>query len=402
MGIGCLGLVINRQLQMSRRFPIKPLLLIVGFLIFTQAMAGDRVFVHPGALVTRECLDFVKAEIAAGNQPWTGEFDRIKSSRPATRGPNMLLHVDGHDDAATARDDALAAYTQALLWYFSDDHTYAKRAITILNAWSGFEGFTMGSDQDKLHAGWVGAVFAQAAEIMRVYDGWQVAQINDFQLMFKRAFYPQLKSASSWNGNVDLTQVDAMMSIAVFNEDDALFDLALARLEARMPAYFYLGSDGPEPAAVAGDGGNIEHFWSEPVSWPDGLSQETCRDNGHHAQFALGSALHVAEVAWNQGVDIYSGHAARFTAALELMASQLLSGAFNTCRETTPTANHFNTWEVGYNHYHNRAGIDLPNTKKLIAEKIRPGSVRASWNLVYETLTHADLPSPRQHNGGSK
>ena len=48
--------------------------------------------------------------------------------------------------------------------------------------------------------------------------------------MFKRAFYPQLNTASSWNGNVDLTQIDAMMSIAVFNEDDAEFNEGLRRL----------------------------------------------------------------------------------------------------------------------------------------------------------------------------
>ena len=33
-----------------------------------------------------------------------------------------------------------------------------------------------------------------------------------------------LMTASAWNGNVDLTQIDAMLGIAVFNEDQALFD----------------------------------------------------------------------------------------------------------------------------------------------------------------------------------
>ena len=37
-------------------------------------------------------------------------------------------------------------------------------------------------------------------------------------------------------------------------------------------------------------------------------------------------------------------------------------------------------------------GVDLPNTRKLIMEQIRTHSTGASWNLVYETLTHADLP----------
>ena len=364
----------------------------IALLVIAGPVKAERDFIHPGALDTRENLDFVKARIAADEQPWKGEFNKIRRSTASTRGPSRLTHIFDHHDSGTARDDALAAYTQALLWYFSGDEAYARRSITILNAWSHIQGFTMGTDQDRLRAGWIGAVFAQAAEIMRGFEAWKPVQIAELQAMFKRVFYPQLKTASPWNGNVDLTQIDALISIAVFNDDEEAFELALARFEQRMPAYFYLAGDGAEPAAIAGDGGDFRHFWFNPVEWPDGLNQETCRDNGHHSQFALGSALHVAEVAWNQGVDIYTPNRARLTAALELMASQLLSGSFETCPETTATRNRFNTWEVGYNHYHNRDGVDLPNTRKLIMEQIRTDSIRASWNLVYETLTHAELP----------
>ena len=48
-------------------------------------------------------------------------------------------------------------------------------------------------------------------------------------------------------------------------------------------------------------------------------------------------------------------------------------------------------FRCGYNHYHNRAGVALPNTQRLIAEQIRPTAPRAVWNLAYETLTHAEL-----------
>ena len=80
-------------------------------------------------------------------------------------------------------------------------------AIDVLNAWSEFQGFTGGSDQDKLQAGWIGALFGPAAEIMRGYSGWDADDIAKLQVMFERAFYPQLNTASRWNGNVDLTQI---------------------------------------------------------------------------------------------------------------------------------------------------------------------------------------------------
>jgi hypothetical protein len=229
---------------------------------------------------------------------------------------------------------------------------------------------------------------------MRGYPGWTAREIGNLQAMFKRAFYPQLNTASVWNGNVDLTQIDAMMAISVFNEDEVEFNQGLKRLRIRNPAYFYLTSDGARPKPIAGDGGNPQTFWSNPSKWIDGLTQETCRDNGHHSQFALGSALHAAEVAWHQGVDVYTENQERYTAAMELMATQLLTGSMQgTCSDNTSSPDRYDTWEVGYNHYHNRAGVALPNTQKLIAEQIRPRAPRAVWNLVYETLTHADLPS---------
>lgn len=362
-------------------------------LVSCATSASAMTFVHPGALNSKAELDFVKAKIRSGAQPWKGEFDRIKNSSYATRGPHGLLHLNSrNDDANVSRDDAIASYTQALLWYFTDDESYAERSIAILNSWSQLQGFTAGSDQDRLQAGWIGAVFAPAAEIMRGYPEWSAREIGDLQAMFKRAFYPQLNKASSWNGNVDLIQIDAMMSISVFNDDEMEFNLGLHRLRIRNRAYFYLTSDGAEPAPIAGDGGNPQRFWSNPSNWIDGLTQETCRDNGHHSQFALGSALHAAEVAWHQGVDVYTENQERYTSAMELMAGQLLTGSMQgMCGDNTASPDRYNTWEVGYNHYHNRVGIMLPNTRKLIVEQIRPKAPRAVWNLVYETLTHADL-----------
>ena len=368
------------------------------------ASATALTFVHPGALSSRAELDFIKARITAGAQPWKGELEQIKNSRYARMGPHGLANINSKsEDANVSRYDAAAAYSQALLWYFTGDEAYARSAIAILNSWSNLQAFTAGTQQDRLQAGWIGAVFAPAAEIMRLYPGWTAADIGNLQAMFRRAFYPQLTTASSWNGNIDLTQIDAMMAIAVFNEDEALFRKGLARLKARSRAYFYLTSDGPRPQPIEGDGGDVDKFWYHPVKWVDGLTQETCRDNGHHAQFALGSALHAAEVAWHQGVDVYTENQARFTAAMELLAAQFLAGSMlGVSGKDLPDFERYNTWEVGYNHYHNRVGVALPNTQRLIAEQIRTGSIRDIWNLNYETLTHAELPRGLAAGGGAK
>ncbi len=294
------------------------ILLFILCVLSIQMTHAARVFVHPSAINNKANIDFIKKQIAKNTQPWLAEFNQLKKSVLLNQKPHVLqtLNSKNNQESADMRDDAIAAYSLALMWVITDKD-YATRAITILNAWSGFKSFTRVSNQDKLQAGWTGGVFASSAELMRAYQGWSQNQISNVQLMFKKAFYSQLVIASSWNDNVDLTQIDTLISIAVFNDDDDEegFNMALTRLAQRNLAYFYLTSDG-RGTPVQGDGGNLDQFWSNPTQWVNGLNQETCRDNGHHSQYALASALHVAEVFWNQGVDVYSENKLRYTAAI--------------------------------------------------------------------------------------
>ncbi|MBK7456157.1 MAG: alginate lyase family protein [Anaerolineales bacterium] len=165
------------------------------------------------------------------------------------------------------KNDARKVYANALAWYYTGDVKYAENAINILNVWgTTFEGFPSAEGQNLLQGGWIGSLLGPAAEIMRGYSGWDPADMAKVQTMFRDHFYPVLNTASTWNGNVDLTQIDAMMSIAVFNDDETEFNLGLQRMEARFPAYFYLESDGGVPA-IGGDGDDINKFWNSPTEW---------------------------------------------------------------------------------------------------------------------------------------
>lgn len=142
---------------------MKPLASILVAIGLWAVPAFAMAFVHPGALNSKAELDFVKARIEASAQPWKGEFDRIQRSGYATRAPHGQAHINARSrDATVSRDDAIAAYTQALLWYFTDDEAYAKRSVAILNSWSGLPelhlGFRTGSaasglDRRGLRAG---------------------------------------------------------------------------------------------------------------------------------------------------------------------------------------------------------------------------------------------------------
>ena len=48
-------------------------------------------------------------------------------------------------------------------------------------------------------------------------------------------------------GNWELTFIEGLIGIAVHTDDQAIFQRALSLWRARVPAYFYLASDGPVP-----------------------------------------------------------------------------------------------------------------------------------------------------------
>lgn len=419
-------------------------LALLSTLALSAGGAGSpRAFVHPGALESRAQLDFVKAKVAAGKeQPWTGWYKRATASGHSQRAPHwpledgtplVTLHADNwpcgnqnlhppvactlgpnHDqppamflEAAQGGDDATGAYLQALLWWYTDDDAYAQRSIAILNSYAGLQNITAPDDQKLLTAGWLGALFAPAAEIMREYGksaagsatGW--APMGDdlaaFQGMLRRAFVPPLSSASTCNGNVDLTQISALISVSVFLEDGELFQAALQRFDARAPAYFWLTTDASPPATLGG--GDATAYWSHPVEpWMNGLTQETCRDNGHHSQYGLGTALQVCEVAYHQGEMLYHKHQTRLTAAMELLSLQLKTGSMQAaCPNNVTDVEVYDTFEIGYSHYHYVSGAHLPHTKAWIegTPGVRSlGKTDGTWNLAWETLSHADLQLP--------
>jgi hypothetical protein len=360
-------------------------ILFAFFLFIGTTSIAQMTFVHPGALSDKAELEFIKTKIQSGSQPWTNAFQKMRE-----------LAIPFADSTAPASEegqkaDGQQAYANALAWYFTGDVWYANQAIGILNMWGKtFRGYTPVDGQNQLVAGWIGTLLGSAAEIMTIYPGWARADKERLQAMFRHAFYPALNKMSTWNGNVDLAQIDAMMSIAIFNEDETEFRLAVSRFNERVPAYFYQVSDGVVPP-IPGDGGDVDAFWSYPAKWLDGLTQESCRDNNHHAQYGMASALHAAEIAWHQGVDLYTPYTKRFTDAMELMARQVTSGNMQgTCNNNYTTTDIFDTWEVGYSHYHFRKGMRLPDTRKVLKKAVRKNGV-SDWNIFFETLTHADL-----------
>jgi hypothetical protein len=361
--------------------------------------AARSPFAHPGLLDGRAQLDYVKGRIRAGAQPWTAAYREALASPYARLGyrPRPRASVDcgpfekPNLGCTDEWSDAAAAYTEALLWYYTGDTARARKAVSILDSWAATLHRHSGSNA-PLQAGWMATVFAQAGEIMRyTYPGWGASRVAAFRAMLSRAFLPLIRNGSgSDNGNWDLTDIEGAMSVAVFLDDRVEFDRQVARWRARLPAYVYLSSDGslPVPPPRTGIRGRaaLVRYWHGPSRFVNGLGQETCRDLAH-LQSGLSEALGAAEIAWNQGVDLYAQQARRLSAALEFHARYLLGARVPSwlCGGHLDIS-YQPTFEIGYRHYHQIVHRDLPLTHRLLQTRLRPTGV--TRNMVWETLTH--------------
>lgn len=358
------------------------------------------MFRHPGVLVNRAQLEFIRDKVAAGAEPWKSAFEKARASAHAsldwTPKPRALVECGASSTpnlgCTDERGDALAAYTHALLWTITGVEAHARKAIEIMDAWSAV---LMGHalHNAPLQGGWAGSLFARAGEIVRwTYGGWPGASVDRFANMLRTAYAPTIGKGNGGNGNWELVMIEATIGVAVFTEDRALFDKALALWRKRVPAYIYLLADGPLPVPPPSGPDRtspeaLTNFWKTSMFMADGQAQETCRDFGH-TSWGIASAINVAETALHQGVDLYAEEGRRLRAGLEFHATYINGGPVppwlcggRVKLSTLPF------WEIAFNHFVTRLGMPLPQTKMLIDTKVRPSGT--NYFIAWETLTHA-------------
>ena len=178
---------------------------------------------------------------------------------------------------------------------------------------------------------------------------------------------------------------EALINIGVFNDNRVVYEHGVKMWRGRAPAYIYLKSDGAKPVEPPGCGPAL---WGNKGFTPqlvDGLLQETARDS-NHANMALAGMVDAAETARQQGLDLYNEQGARIVAALEFQAQYLPPN--NASPPENLKFNVHPTWEIAYNHFHNRLGKSLPKMAAVLPG-IRPTGV--NHHMAWETLTHADM-----------
>ncbi|MFJ2784488.1 alginate lyase family protein [Streptomyces sp. NPDC093249] len=361
-------------------------------------------FRHPGVLVGGAQLAAVRRHVAAGEEPWTSAYRAMSGSPyasldyvPHPAGVVACASNAGTDACVAEREDAIAAYTHALMWSVSGGAAHAAKAVEIMDAWSAKVKEHTRDDAD-LQTAWSGSSWARAAEIVHSgYPAWGGPAVQRFKWMLRKAYLPDVTAkVPDHNGNWELAMTDAAIGMAVFLEDRTVFEDAVRRFRARVPAYFYLSSDGalpkPPPGGTIDTPDELATYWFGQRTYADGLGQETCR-NLMHIGYSLAATAHIAETAWHQGLDLYREQAERIGAALEFHARYQLGATppkwlcgGRIERTMGPDV------EVALNHLEGRMGMRLPQTEKLAASQ-RPGGTDDLF-VAWETLTHASNPTP--------
>ncbi|WP_329029027.1 alginate lyase family protein [Streptomyces sp. NBC_01423] len=366
-----------------------------------EAAAAPAAFTHPGVLVSRPQLDFVRSKVQAGAQPWKSAYDQMMGSKYAslsrTAKPRAVVECGSYSNpnygCTDEREDAIAAYTLSLAWYITQDSRYAQKAIEIMDAWSSVIKDHTNSNA-PLQTGWAGSSWPRAAEIIKyTYGSWPNS--GRFATMLRTVYLPKVINGSNSNGNWELSMTEAAIGIAVFLEDRTSYDKAVAKFRGRVPAYIYVSADGALPKAAPGSGldtkGKIIKYWQGQSTFMDGLSQETCRDLTHTG-YGLSAISHIAETSRIQGQDLYPEIAERLRHALGLHAKYQVGNPVpgNLCGGSLKDSLGPVT-EVGFNALHNRMGIAMTNTQTL-TERQRPAGSNNLF-VAWETLTHADNPN---------
>ncbi|WP_028808382.1 alginate lyase family protein [Streptomyces canus] len=367
------------------------------------ADAAPATFVHPGVTVSEGQLAFARSKVNAGAQPWKGAFDQMLASKYAdlnrTPKPRAVVECGSYSNpnygCTDEREDAIAAYTDALAWYITRDERYAKKAIQLMDAWSAVITDHTNSNA-PLQTGWAGSSWPRAAEIIKYTYTGSWANSGRFATMLRNVYLPEIINGSNSNGNWELSMMEAAVGISVFLEDKTSYDKAMTKFRTRTAAYVYLDSDGELPKTVPSQNLNtrdkIVGYWQGQSTFVTGLTQETCRDFTHTG-YGISAISHVAETSRIQGQDLYGTdvgerlrQALGFQARYELgtaVPSWLCGGSLKL--GLGPVT------EVGYNALHNRLGMGMTNTQAL-TERNRPAGSNNLF-VAWETLTHGDNPS---------
>lgn len=231
-------------------------------------------------------LNRVKQHVEAKDAPWYSLFSDLQKDAYG----NMSYTAHGSSDIGgsngtrqRASADAYAALVDAIEWHVTGNTKYADHAVKMLNAW----GSTVKTANDQLFQ-LPSVTMTLAAEMLRnsdgsFYSGWADADKTAFLKMVREVLYPACKSQAETNPMTSWSApaAAAVMGAGILLDDETIYNEGVA---------FYKDSKYP---------GSVTNSIAE-----NGQCKEMGRDNVH-CMLTLNALAEMAQMAWNQGDDLY-------------------------------------------------------------------------------------------------
>jgi hypothetical protein len=335
-------------------------------------------FRHPGIFLTQTRLDNFKAALNSTNpsvmkigyQAVTSDArSNYTYSHKALSNVEVVGSAIG-DQEKRFKDDAQAAYLNALRWVKTGDARHRDKAVAILNDWGRtFRTFSVASGtnaaQVQLEAAWMLPVWVSAAEIIRHYNngeaGWSQTDINTFNGFVDR-LYNEAEKARTRVNNWAVSAGLAMMAAGVYQNSTSRYSAGLQRITEMIPLSVFSSGEVNE------------------------LKARDCT----HPQYNLEGLAQAAEMAVIQAGDTSvwmwkaSGETTpRLAKGLEYMAKSLMNGSgVRNCQGQHLEAGYM---DIAVNGYMNR-GVAIPNFQQL-AKQRRPDAGSMQF-LGWTTATH--------------
>jgi fibronectin type 3 domain-containing protein len=354
---------------------------IVAVLLGAMVAPG-RAFVHPCIPSTLQELDTIKANL--DKEPWKTGFAIL-----AADGKSQLTYLPNGPFAEVKRspnlhlgewsNDMAAVWNLARMWYFTGNEAYAQKAHDILISWATTQTL-MGGDQAGLALGDLAMAYGGGASILRgTWPGWTQQDTLTVKNYFLNVLWPGCAANIKIIGPANKGDLNLMAGIAIatFCDDTDKFNFIIDTYRT------YPGAGLP----------NI---------LPTGEMGETGRDAGHAYGGLLGKAF-VAEVAWKQGIDLFSEGDNRLLACAEYYCRNIFETDNPFVDYGTVDALYVDNAEGPYganraalyiiqNAYKNRKGLPTPWIDRKLPEQIVD-----SYNWMFARpadFTTATPPAP--------
>lgn len=373
----------------------------------------NRGFIHPGGLHTQADFDRIKQQLADGNKKVTEAMNKLRMAEyaqptAATYPTETIVRGGSGENYINTCRGAAIAYQNALRWKIEDNQACAKHAVEVLMKWCNTTKNVTGSSDQFLAFGLYGYQFAQAAELMRDYEGWKPADFEKFKQWMLNIWYQGAidflrrhngtweNSGKWWQApghywsNWGLCNAMCVLSIGVLCDDVFIYNQGLGAIKYDQVGTFKNPrTDNP----ILADG--LTEFLGNFVvtTYPSDLEtgaygklgqlNESGRDAGH-AAMSLGLAVDIAHQIWNQGDDLFAYMDHRLAAGIEYLAAQTQSV------EGLPWVNY---------HYYTNGFYYTDSRSWLMTGPAMGAQMRPYWGTVigiYEGVKGVKMPFSEQ------